>query len=241
MLVYVKEACTLYKQQFLRLLLIGVTVILPIQVIYTFTINYIAGPFKLFGIPLWTSFFQSVFMLMSIFIMILPIISIVVQDTRQEKVKIGSIYGDFIKNAFFIYMISIPFAIVTTLGFLLFIIPGIFLLVLFMGIPFVKAIDDDPFKVVIKQAYLFGKQNFMLLSGLLITFAIVDFVLSYLFSFIAIVFTEQMAIVNWTLLLINMFLIPLYIITVTKIYLSWNGEADSIKETDYIQQLAKYN
>ncbi|MEC2057619.1 hypothetical protein I6J18_12430 [Peribacillus psychrosaccharolyticus] len=173
--------------------------------------------------------------------MILPIISIVVQDTRHENVKIGPIYGDFFKNAFFIYMLSILFAIVTTLGFLLFIIPGIFLLVLFMGIPFVKVIDNDPFEVVIKQAYLFGKQNFMLLSSLLITFAIVDFVFTYLFSFIAIVFTEQMAIVNWTLLLINMFLLPLYIITVTKIYLSWNGEADSIKEADYIQQLAKYH
>ena len=197
-------------------------------------------PFYYFQIPLWPSVFQSVFMLMAVFIMLIPLISLVIQYTRTGKVKAGKLYLDLLKNAFFIYLVSIPFSILTTVGLLLFIIPGIILLVFFMGIPFVKVIEDESFKVVLKKSISFGKENFISLCGLLLLFAAIDFIGTYLFSFLAIVFSGQMAVTNWTMMVVNMFLLPLFVFSIAKQYLDWNGEADLLHEDEYFQQLEQY-
>lgn len=240
MLGSIKDALRLYRENFLKVLLIGTTIILPIQIIYTILVNYVTMPFNYFNIPLWTSIFQSIFMLISLSVMEIPMISMAAQDTRTNKVKTGKLYGDTLKNAFFAYLISIPFAIITTAGLIFFIIPGVILLVLFMGIPFVKVIEDESVKTVVKRSFSFGKENFLSLCGLLLLFAAIDFIGTYICSFTAIVFTGQMAVVNWAMMIFNMFLLPLFVFSVAKLYLSWNGEADIIREEDYFQQLEQY-
>ena len=236
----IKGSLKFYKANLLLVLLIGLTIILPIQIIYTIVVNYISMPLFYFNIPIWPNIFQSVFMLMSLFIMLIPFVSFVVQDTRANTIKIGKIYGDTIKHAFFVYVFSIPFAIITTAGLFLLIVPGILCLVFFMGVPFVKVIEDVPFLTVIKRSYAFGKDNFLMLCGLLLLFAAIDFIGSYIFSFITIILTGQMAMMNWMLMILNTFLFPLFVFTVSKIYLDWNGEADVAHEKDYNFQLEQY-
>ncbi|MBP2241754.1 magnesium-transporting ATPase (P-type) [Cytobacillus eiseniae] len=237
----VKDAFGLYKRNILRVLLIGITIFLPIQILYTILVNYISMPFYYFNIPLWPSFFQSVFMLMSVFIMLIPIISMAAQDIKMKKVKTGKLYIDTVKYAFFVYLISIPVSIFTSIGFLLLIVPGIILLIFLLGIPFVKVIEDESFKMVIKKSVLFGKENFLVICGFLLLFAAVDFVVTYALSFLAIVFTGQMAITNWVIMVFNMLFLPLFIFTMTKQYLNWNGEADVIHEEEYMKQLEQYS
>jgi hypothetical protein len=236
----IKEGSELYKKYFLRVILIGLTIILPIQAIYTIAINFIAMPFEVFNLSLWTSIFQSVFMLMSLYIILLPMISLASQDTRNHTVKTGKIYGDTIKYAFFAYLISIPFSIVTTIGLLLLIIPGVILLVLFMGIPFVKVIEDETVTIVVKRSISFGKDNFIAMLGMLLLFAAADFLGTYLFSYLAIIILGQMAAVNWAMMIFNTFLLPLFVFSVAKLYLSWNGEDDLIKEDEFQHQLEQY-
>lgn len=240
MFLLIKDACLLYKRNFLRILLVGLTVILPIQVIYTIVVNYVSLPFVFLNIPLWPTIFQSVFMLMSIFMILIPLVSIVIQETRTNKVKIGKIYLDMLRYAFFIYMVSIPISIFTTAGFLLLIIPGLALLIFTMGIPFIKIAEDAPVKTVLKKSFSFGKENFIYICGLLILFAAVDFIFAYLFTYLAIVLTGQMAVTNWALMLLNMFVLPLFVFTLSKLYLDWSGETDAIHEEEYLLQLNQY-
>jgi hypothetical protein len=240
MFALIKDSLSLYKRNILRILLIGITVILPIQVIYTILVNYVSLPFIYFNIPIWPSIFQSVFMIISIFVMIIPLISMVIQDTRFNKVKIGKLYLDMLRYAFFVYIISIPISIFTTAGFFLLIIPGLVLLIFTMGIPLVKMIEDDSFKGIMKKSIAFGKENFISLCGLLLLFAAVDFIGTYLFSYLSIVLTGQMAVTNWSLMILNLFLLPLFVFTISKQYMEWNGEAELLREDDYLLQLKQY-
>lgn len=173
--------------------------------------------------------------------MLIPLVSLVIQDTRYNKVKTGKLYVDMLRYAFFVYIISIPISILTTVGFLLLIIPGLVLLIFSMGIPLVKMVEDVSLKAVLKKSMAFGKENFMHVCGLLLLFAAVDFVATYLFSYLAIVLTGQMAVTNWVLMILNMFLFPLFVIAVSKQYLEWNGEADLVSEDEYLLQLNQYN
>ncbi|WP_077210659.1 hypothetical protein [Bacillus dakarensis] len=241
MLAYFQEAFKLYKNNFLRVLLIGITVLLPIQLIYTILINYVAMPFQYFNLPLWTSIFQSIFMLMSVFVMFIPLISMVAQDTRTSSVKTGKLYGDTIRYAFFAYLISIPVSILITTGLLVLIVPGIILLVLLIGIPFVTVIEDERPKSVIKKSISFGKENFLSICGILLSFAAFDVVGTYLVTFAASVLNGQMAFANWLMIILNIFVLPLFVFTIAKAYLNWNGETDTIQEKAYLRQLEQYN
>lgn len=240
MLATIKEAGALYKKNFWRILLVGITIILPVQIIYTILVNYVSLPFILFNIPLWPTIFQSVFMLISVFVLLIPLISIVVQDMRANEVKVGQLYLDTLKYAFFVYMISIPVSILTTVGLLLLIIPGLVLLVLFIGIPFAKVIEDDKLKATLKKSIAFGKENFLHICSLLLLFAVADFIGTYLFSLMAIVTTGLMAITNWAIMIFNMLLLPLFVFALGKQYMIWNGEADLIHEKEYVHQLNQY-
>lgn len=240
MFEYLKGSLNLYKNNFFRVLLIGFTIILPIQVIYTIVVNYISMPFFYFNIPIWPIIFQSLFMLMSLFIMLIPMVSIVVQGTRSERIKLGKVYGDTIRYAFFVYAVSIPVSIITTVGLFLLIVPGIFCLIFFIGIPLAKVIEDAPFLTIIKRSFAFGKENFLMICSFLLLFATVDFIGSFLLSFLALIVTGQMAVMNWMLMLFNTFLLPLFIFIISKVYLDWNGEADYAHDKDYDYQLELY-
>lgn len=240
MFALLKDALHLYKKNILRVLLLGITVLLPIQVIYTILVNYVSLPFIYFNIPLWPSIIQSVFMLISVFVMIIPLVSIVIQDTRLQQVKTGKLYLDMLRYAFFVYIISIPISIITTVGFLLLIIPGLVLLIFSIGIPLVKMAENETLKGVVKKSIAFGKENFLNLCGFLLLFAAVDFIGTYILSYLAIVLTGQMAVTNWALIILNMFLLPLFVFAVAKQYLEWNGEAELLREDEYFHQLKQY-
>lgn len=240
MLGSISEAFTLYRRNFLRILLIGLLIVIPVQVIYTIVVNYVSMPFLLLNIPLWPTILQSIFMLMALFVMIIPMISLAVRSERQEKATIGKLFADFLKYAFFVYLASIPIAVITTAGFLVFIIPGILSLIFLMGIPFVKVIENDSISMTIKKSFSFGKENFVPIFGLLLTFAVIDFIGTYIFSFLAIVLFGQMAAVNWAMIIFNMFLLPLFVLSLAKLYFSWNGESDFIREDEYHKQLELY-
>lgn len=240
MLALIKDAFHLYKRNFLRVLLIGITVIIPIQVIYTIVVNYVSLPFIFFNLPLWPMVFQSIFMLMSIFMIVIPLVSIVYQDVRENKVKTSKLYIDMLRHAFFVYIVSIPISILTTAGFLLLIIPGLVLLIFSLGIPLIKMTEDASVKTVFKKSISFGKENFMSICGLLLLFAAVDFIVTYLFSYFAIVLTGQMAVTNWVLMLLNTFLLPLFVFALTKQYFEWNGETNMNQEDEYLHVLNQY-
>lgn len=172
--------------------------------------------------------------------MLIPFVSLVIQDTRNNKVKTGNLYLDMLRYSFFVYMISIPISIFTTVGFLLLIIPGLVFLVFSMGIPLVKMGEDASLKSVIKKSISFGKENFMYLCGFLLLFAAIDFIGTYLFSYLAIVLTGQMAVTNWALMILNMFLFPLFVFVLAKQYLEWSGEAELLHENVYLEQLKQY-
>jgi hypothetical protein len=240
MLASIKEALAIYKRNFWRVLLIGLTIILPIQLIYTIVVNFVSLPLAFFNIPLWSNLFQGIFMIMSLFLILIPLISLVVQETRTQKVNTGKIYVDMLRYSFFLYVISIPVSILTTIGFFLLIIPGLVLLIFSMGMPFVKVTEDDSLKGVLKKSIAFGKEHFMNICGLLLLFAAVDFLASFLLTYLAIGLTGLMAITNWALMVLNMFLLPVFVFTVAKLYLDWNGEADLVHEDAYFQQLKQY-
>ena len=224
MFIFIKSAFQLYKINFWQVLLIGVTVILPIQIVYSIAVNFISLPFFYFGIPLWPSIFQGLFMLISLFLMQLPLISMAKQDIHYDDIKLSKTYGETIRHGFFAYVTSFPYAVIVVIGLLFFVVPGLIVLILFMGIPYVKVIEERSIGVVLKKSFQFGKENFFNLLGYLLLFAAVDIGLSYFISSLMIFYSNQFAALNWVLMLVNMFLFPVFVFSVVYLYENWKNK-----------------
>lgn len=226
MLSALKKSLRLYKTHIGKILVIGLSIILPVQIIYTLVVNFLTLPFFYFGIPLWPDIFQGLFMIMGLYFIQLPLISLAIQSWRSDEVKLSKVYGDTLEAGFFVYLASIPYAIFTTLGMFLFVLPGIVLLILFMGVPFIKLAQKGTAASVFRQAFRFGKDHFFSILGILFIFALVDFALSYGISAVVFVYIGQIAALNWTLMIINMLLLPLFVFTISYLYAEWSGERE---------------
>jgi len=220
----VKKALFLYKDNFNYILLIGMTIVFPILLGYTFVVNYAIMPFEFFGIPLWPQLLHSFFMLIALFMLHPPFVSMVVQDHRFGEVKLGGLYTDTLQYMFPIYILGILYAFTVTLGMVFFIIPGVALLLMFLAVPQTALIDDLVWWQGIKQSCKFGLKRFFPLLGIFLMFAVIDTLLSSLILFVAMLITKYFIFSNLVIMIVNALSLPFFIFTVGYMYWEWKEE-----------------
>ncbi len=218
-----KEAVALYRKKFLVICLVAVTVVIPFNFLITFAVNYVNLPLQVFVVPLWPTLVKISFSIVAYYIMQLPFISMAFQYFQSEQLKVSRVYGDTLTYGFPVYVISILCAILVAFGSLIFLLPGLVLLIWFLGVPYAAVIDDMRWLRGLKQSFRFGNARFFQLIGFLVVFALIDFGISYAISFGVIYFFKSLAILNLSLMVINALLLPLFAFILTHQYLDWIG------------------
>lgn len=234
-----KQGFQLYKENFRWVLLIGITIIFPIQVIFSFLTNYMAFPFEAVQVPLWPQMIQSLFMLMAVFLIHPAFISIVVQDERFDEVRIGKVYADAVQYMFPVYIIGIAYSCVVMAGLLLFIIPGLILLIGFLAIPYAAVIEDLTWWRGIKRTAAFGRAYFFKILVVLLGFALIDFILSAIAYLLAYFLTTLIVGINIAFMIVNILLLPLFIFTMAYLYLDWKRKSEVIAEKPSFSRTVK--
>lgn len=226
-----KKAFELYRGNFKGILLIGGTLIVPIQVIFTFLTNYLAFPFQYFGVPLWPQIIQVIFMLIAVFVMQPAFVSMVVQDDKFDEVKLGKTYGDAFRYMFPVYVVGIVYALCVAAGFILLFLPGFFLLVWLSAIPCVAVMDDLKWWKGIKRAARFGKENFFKICGVMLFFAFLDALASAAAYTIAYFLTTLVLAIHIALMAVNILLMPLFIFAFSYLYNNWKQKSNITDKT----------
>lgn len=220
----IRESMDLYKSKFLTILLIGLTITIPTLFLYTFVVNYTTFPLRVFFIPIWPDMVKLFFTMIVFPFIQIPFVSMALQYARIGDVKVSRVYGDILKYGFSIYVISILSSVLITIGSLLLLIPGLVLMIFFMGIPFVAVVDDMTGWRGVKQSFAFAKTHFIQLMGWLLLFVLFDFVLSFILSFIAIYTANSFLVVNLSLTLGTILTLPVFVFGITFQYLDWIGD-----------------
>lgn len=227
----IKNAFNLYRYHFWRIVFIGLIIVLPVQFLFSFFVNYTSFPFQTFGLPIWTNLIQIFFLLMSLCLIQLPYISISIQDNRFDEVSLKKVLGDTITYMFPVYLISIIYALLAVVGTILFVVPGIVAIILFIGLSQAAIIEDQTGFKGMKRAFLFGKNRFMAVFGLVFAFAIVDFFISGFGYTVAAQVTNSILMANITLMVLNMFVLPLFIFMMTSLYIQWKTNRSHVLDS----------
>ncbi|MFD1407736.1 hypothetical protein ACFQ49_06130 [Kroppenstedtia eburnea] len=219
--IIVKDA---YKSSFIKILTLVLVLILPIQLLYTLFTVFLSTPFNLFGLPIIGSAIRSFLMIIAFFLAQIPFILIYRQYRRNGEIKISSVFLQFFKYAFPIYMLMLLISFFVTLGFIFLIIPGIVMLILFIGLPQVKVMEDTPFIQTIRNAFDFGRKNFGFLIVVTLCFVFLDIMGSMITFFFLSLFTNWYFLLNIGIMLVNALTMPLFAFMVTEKYIEWSGE-----------------
>lgn len=232
----IKKSISIYSLYFKEIFYIGLLFTLPIQIIYTFFINYVTAPFQYFGIPIWTSLIQLLFILIIFPIIQLPYISILKYDMFEDDISMKMIVDDFFQKGFHVYLLAIICSILSVIGFLFFIIPGLLLMIFFLYVPQATLLNHVKWGSALKKSLLMGRTSFFPLLITIITFVAIDSLVSGFVFFISVGLTNSFFAVNLLLIIINTFLLPLFIFTISNIYISKEVNNDSSDKfiNDYV-------
>ncbi|MGD6879539.1 MULTISPECIES: hypothetical protein [Bacillus] len=220
-----KKSINLYTLYTKEVVLIGLLFVFPIQLVFTFYINYITAPFQYFGIPLWTSLLQLLFILILFPFIQIPYISLIKYDMLEDEVSMKKIIGDIFKNGFHVYILGIITAILSLIGFLLFIVPGIVLMIFFLCVPQTAVLNNAKWGSAMKKSIHLGWKKFLSLTLLVLFFILVDSIISGATFFLSAGLTNSFFIINALLIFINCFIIPVFIFSISYIYI--NKEIES--------------
>ncbi|MFD1407740.1 hypothetical protein ACFQ49_06150 [Kroppenstedtia eburnea] len=218
----IQEALRLFRQRFWWIFLVLILYVIPIQLLYTLAVNYTTLPFQLFGIPVWTAMTQAFFMFICLFLIQLPFISMAFQYAQNREVRLGKTLIGALDPMFSIYIMGIFLSLFIVIGSLLFIVPGVILMILFFGISCAAVIEEKTWWKGLKQSFLFGKEHFFKLLGWIVLFGIIDLIASFVTYLLVYSITGLYLVLNLSLIMVNGLIFSILFFVVAFYYYDWS-------------------
>jgi hypothetical protein len=219
--MFIRKSFELYRDQFGKIFLLGLLVILPVQWLCLFIDNYFYAYYGLFGLTYVADFFYGINMLLALSFVQIPFIKMLSCYVKGEPIYFSQVYGSVWENGFVVFVMGILYSIGVGTGTLLLIIPGIILMVLLYSFPYVVVLERKRWGKAFKQAYQFGKSNFFKLLGIIFGFSLIEWIIEWGVEGLTLLFTNRYLIISLVLMLANMLFVPLFAFINASFYLKW--------------------
>ncbi|OYD06142.1 hypothetical protein [Paludifilum halophilum] len=223
-----KEALRYYKEHILRILLIGFTIVLPVQFVLIVAANYFYLTYGLMDLLFLADLINGIFTLMAVSLISVPYIQMAKSSFLDEGVTVGKIFDSLMRYMFPVYVISILYAFGVAFGMFLFIIPGILFAVWFYAFPYAAVLEDETWFKGLKRAWEFGKSHFASLFLLLVISGLIEWLIRMISMLTTNLLTESYLIIVLVNTLTSILYLPVIYFIVTIKYLNWIGAGDNV-------------
>src|SRR5699024_9526326 len=231
--MHLKEAWTLYLDNFLSILFIAVMIVFPVQLV---ALTFSSLSFSMLcstRISVVVSMTNQIFLLN---LMQIPFVDLASRVITVQKVNLRGIFGNFIMLLVPVCILNFYFILCILAGAVLLIIPGIFMLILMFIFPYVAVNDKKIGMDLFKQMYWIGR------SGC-VDMAIILFIFICFNTLIWALTTNGVAWLNMTSfgalialrLTLNSLLFPLFVFVVSLNYQDWKEETKKLWNKFLIQ------
>lgn len=226
----IRDAWFLYKENILKILLMGVVIVAPVYWIYLNVNILVYKHFLEQGGNLAGHFFDHITVVTSLIalaVVQLPFIQMALQDMEEGKATLGKAFGSFFKYVFPVFILSLIYVCMVIIGFTFLVIPGLIVLILFYLFPYAMVIEGKKGFQSFSRAFELGKSHFFPLCGYIIGFGIVDWVFNEVVSFILMQFPAgqfPFSGLAYILshMLFSMLINPFYVFVLTINYTAWS-------------------
>ncbi|PTM54766.1 hypothetical protein [Desmospora activa] len=222
-----RESLSIYREHLLKIVILGFTILLPVQVVLIVLSNYLYFYYGMADVLFMADWINGICVLISISVVSIPFIQLAKNTLTEKDTSLRSAYDAFMRLMFPVYMVSIGYVIAVSIGMVFLVIPGIIISVLFFAFPFVFVIEEATWKESIKKALAFGKSHFLSLFLTIFLFTLMEWFISMVSMFVTNLLTESYFIILSVNFLASVFYFPIMYFFLTVKYLDWIGEGKS--------------
>lgn len=220
----IRETWLIYRENILKILLVGMTMMFPIQWAYLIISNFFYVYFWSQGVIFWGQLFHALLILVTLSLVQLPFIQLALQDMEEAETTLGRVFGSFLQHAFPVYLTSLVYVLLVTVGVFILVIPGLIVMVLFYLFPYAVVIEGKKGLQSLTRAFQLAKSHFFTLSGILIGFGIIEWLITEALLFVIFQFTTRYLVAALFQMFLNMLFIPFLVFVLTIKYTEWSTQ-----------------
>ncbi|SDD09444.1 hypothetical protein SAMN04488112_13311 [Melghirimyces thermohalophilus] len=218
-----RDAWSLYKAWFLKIVLVSMIVTIPIQILTLYIANYFVRYFEVVNLTPIGFVFGTLINLVMISLIQIPFIQMVLQEKTSQTITVKGPIGTFMENGWNVYLLSLVYVFMIGLGTLLFIVPGMVVSILFFSFPYVVVIEKEKGWFGLKRAFQMGRDHFFAIAGILLVFGVVQGLLEMGILFGSLLLTNSFFLVALVQMFVSSLIYPLFIFTFSNYFLEWSG------------------
>lgn len=221
-----REPFRIYSKNIESILFISLIVLLPALLFHNYivTVSYYIA--TIYDNTFFGDMTNILFLLVLFTICQVPFIAFTYGEMDDDENKLKKSFAVFLKFGFSIFLFAILYTVLSILGLLTFVIPGILILVFLFPLPYISVLKDQPVRRVWRTAFLLAKKNFFKLLSLLVLISFIEMIIGYLMNIgISYITQNSLAFVICNML-INLLVFPLLIIIISVNVKRWYFMAD---------------
>jgi len=218
---------SLYNKEFSKIMILSIIIYVPLLLLHALIVNYIYEISRFSQYPgVAGDLANSVIMLVFLTLAQVPFIKFALLEDEDEENLLRNSLSFTMDRIISLYIYSCLFGILVNIGSLLFIIPGLLILLFLYFVPFFIAENGRGYKRAIHKSIQFIKKNFWkaLLLILLLTF--VQLLFENILIFALQMYTATYFTILIAKIILLLFILPLQTIILTNLFMKWK-ESDS--------------
>ena len=220
-----REAFALFTSRFEHILLLGVTILFPLLLGHAFLSNYIyAVTPNILGTTIISDIYYTLLTIQMMLFAQIPIIRYMFNEYQGHESSLKNAYFIFFANGFQFFVFATLASFLTTVGIILFLLPGLIILTFLYPIPFVAVMDNKSIWKSWKPGFRLGKKHFFKLFLLIITMSLVELLISGGITLLILSLTTSFAAQLLSHILLNLIFFPIITLIITGFIIKWREE-----------------
>ena len=209
----------LYSSKFVPLICMSLITYVPLLILHTVIVNHIYNQSRFMEYPsVIGDAANGIFMLIFLTIAQFPFIKLPLLDHEDEESIFRKSLGFSLDKLISLYLFACLYAVLVFVGGLLFVIPGLIVLLLFYFVPYFIADGVKTYKSAIRKSISLIKKNFfitiLIMGAVTLIQLLIENVLVIFISF----YSDTYAVFLFIKIALQMFILPFQIILVTNLF-----------------------
>lgn len=231
----IRSALTFFGHKYERILLLVLFIQLPIILIQFFASNYILAVTPTFGALFSIADVYNAYIVFSLFLFaLMPFAAFWHYEETGKEQPLRLAFFQFALKGFHFFVFAIAAGAMITLGFILFVLPGIILLGIASMVPIIAVIEGQSVWASVRESIKIFKTQHWKIVLLIAVFGFAEMIGSYLLQLIVLDITTSFLAVAICHVFLNTIFLPLFYLILATFTAKWKEDLSllSIESND---------
>jgi hypothetical protein len=215
----------LYRENVPSILLLSFTIVFPLLIFQALLTNYVYGLSSGLNDSILADFVNGFLTLLFLVVAQVPFIQFTLSDTNGSENPLKDTYRTFLYRGFSVYVFAFIYTAMVMAGMILFILPGMALLILLFLTPYIAVLNDLPSRTSWRIALRLGKKHFFKIAGLILLTSLLELLIEQFSLYGMMYVSTSYPVLLLSQMFLNVILFPLLVIVITNYVLEWKRKS----------------